>query len=280
MGFLGKTLREIASQKAGIIKKGCHVVTAAQVPEVMEVIDSQAAGLGCPLTVADAKAAEHVHYGLEKQRFDYGGLKKLEITLAGQYQIENAVTALEGLRALGIWEPEEGVDQSREQNVGFPENRNRRRAFPVGEDKLRQGLAQAGWPGRFAVAGRKPYFILDGAHNPQCMEALARALRGLYPGKKPVFLAGVLADKDWPAMLEELLALAQACFTLTPDSPRALPAGTLAEYLTGRSVQAVPCGGLREGLDRALAAAGPEGVVCVCGSLYMIGEARHLLGLC
>ena len=66
----------------------------------------------------------------------------------------------------------------------------------------------------------------------------------------------------------------------TPASPRALPAGALAEYLTGRSVQAVPCGGLREGLDRALAAAGPEGVVCVCGSLYMIGEARHLLGLC
>ena len=75
MGFLGKTLPEIASQKAGIIKKGCHVVTAAQAQEAMEVVSAKAADMGCPLTVADGKAAEHVRLGLERQRFDYRALK-------------------------------------------------------------------------------------------------------------------------------------------------------------------------------------------------------------
>ena len=89
----------------------------------------------------------------------------------------------------------------------------------------------------------------------------------------------MLADKDYPAMMGELLPLAREFFTLTPDSPRALPAGELAAYLETRGAKASSCGSVREGLDRALAAAGAEDTVCVCGSLYMIGEARRQLGL-
>lgn len=92
MRFLGKTLPEIAAQKAGIIKKGCHVITVEQKAEVMEVITKKAAETGCSLTVAGKSMASYVRYGLEKQSFDYGGLRKVEITLAGQYQIENAVS--------------------------------------------------------------------------------------------------------------------------------------------------------------------------------------------
>ena len=107
-----------------------------------------------------------------------------------------------------------------------------------------------------------------------------KALRTLYPEKKLIFLTGVLADKDYHAMMGELLPLAREFYTITPDSPRAMPAQELAEYLEARGVRAVPCGTVRDGLDRALAAAGPKDVVCACGSLYMIGEALHLLGLC
>ena len=109
---------------------------------------------------------------------------------------------------------------------------------------------------------------------------LARALGELYPEKKLVFLTGVLADKNWSAMVGELLPLAKEFVAITPDSPRAMPAQDLAEYMENQGVKAVSCETVQEGVDRAMEAAGPEGAVCVCGSLYIIGEARHLLGLC
>ena len=156
----------------------------------------------------------------------------------------------------------------------------RRRGWEIPEKAVQSGLSQARWPGRLELARRSPDVILDGGHNPQCMEALARALGELYPGKKLIFLTGVLADKDWSTKMGELLPLAKEFYTITPDSPRAMPAGELADYLEKQGARAVPCETVRDGLDRALASSGPQDVVCACGSLYMIGEVRHLLGLC
>lgn len=178
------------------------------------------------------------------------------LSLLGEYQTYNAAVALETV------------------------DRLRRRGWKIPEEAVVQGLDQARWPGRMELARRRPDVILDGAHNPQCMQALAQSLGGMYPGKGAIFLIGVLEDKDYPAMMGELLGLARKFFTLTPGSPRALPAGRLAAYLEEQGAKAIPCGSVQEGLDQALAAAGAEDVVCVCGSLYMIGEARHRLGLC
>lgn len=178
------------------------------------------------------------------------------VSLLGEYQLHNAAVVLETV------------------------DRLRRRGWEIPERAVVRGLEQTRWPGRMELARRRPDVLLDGAHNPQCMEALARSLRGMYPGKELIFLTGVLADKDYPAMMGELLPLAREFYTLTPDSPRALPAGKLANYLGEQGAKASPCGSVREGLDRALVAAGMEDVVCICGSLYMIGEARHRLGLC
>lgn len=178
------------------------------------------------------------------------------ISLLGEYQLRNAAVALETANVL------------------------RERGWDIPERAVIQGLAEARWPARMELVRRSPDVILDGGHNPQCMEALARSLRQLYPEKKLIFLTGVLADKDYPAMLGEILPLAKEFYTITPDSERALSAADLAAWLESRGGRAVPCGTTREGVDRALAAAGPEDAVCACGSLYMIGEVRHLLGLC
>ena len=178
------------------------------------------------------------------------------VSLLGEYQLRNAAVVLETV------------------------DRLRRRGWAIPEEAVARGLEQVRWPGRMELARRNPDVILDGAHNPQCMEALAQSLKGMYPEKSLIFLTGVLADKDYSTMMGELLPLAREFFTLTPDSPRALPAGTLAEHLKAREAKATPCGSVGEGLDRALSAAGPEDAVCVCGSLYMIGEARRQLGLC
>ena len=127
---------------------------------------------------------------------------------------------------------------------------------------------------------RNPDVILDGGHNPQCMEAIAESLGKLYPGKKVWFLTGVLADKDYPAMFRNILPMAKGFVTITPDSPRALSDQDLADYLRAQGCEAVPCDSNQQGVDTVLKLAGPEDVVCITGSLYMIGEVRHQLGLC
>ena len=110
--------------------------------------------------------------------------------------------------------------------------------------------------------------------------ALRRSLEELYPNRKIFFLTGVLSDKDYPSMLGELLPLSKQFVTITPDSDRALSAGELAQYLRRAGAEAQPCGSVSEGIQTVLDLAQPNDVVCVCGSLYMIGEARHALGLC
>ncbi len=254
MGFLGKTLGEIASQKAGIIKRGCHVVTAAQMPEVMEVIAGKAADMGCPLRVADAKAAEHVRLGLEKQRFDYGHLKKLEIALAGQYQIENAVTALEVLEVLG--------------ELGFP----------VKEEKLRSGMAQAQWPGRFTIVGRKPYFILDGAHNEDAARRLAQSLAYYFPDRKIFYIMGMLRDKEYEKAIALTHALADQIITVTPpDNPRALSAYELASAVSKVHPKVTAADSLEEAVEMVRLLADKEDVIIAFGSLSYLGRMMEIV---
>ncbi len=314
MGFLGKTLPEIAAQKAGIIKRGCHVVTAVQEPEVMEVLAGRAAALGCPLTVADARAAEHVRFGLERQRFDYGGLKKLEITLAGQCQIENAVTALEGLRALGIGalgggepgagtlesrepeagalegaEPGAGALESREPGIGAadgrapedeePGGRIRKREFPVTEERLRQGMAQAVWPGRFAVVGRKPCFILDGAHNEDAARKLVQSLELYFSGRRILYIMGMLRDKEYGKVIGLTHSLADQIITVTPPgNPRAMPAYELATAVAQVHEKVTAADSLEEAVEMARLLADKEDVIVAFGSLSYLGRMLEIVG--
>lgn len=145
MQFLGGTLDKIAYQKAGIIKKGCVAVSAAQQEEAAAEIRKEAEKQGCSLFFATVP--EKKKYGLKKQRFNYrdafGTLyKDMEITIPGVCQAENAAVAIEVVEAL-----------------------NRQKSFYVSDENLRRGLLETSWPGRFEVLREKPYFVIDGAHN-------------------------------------------------------------------------------------------------------------------
>jgi len=252
---LGDTEAKIAGEKAGIVKPGSRAVLYRQSPEVEEVVEQACREAGVPLVKTAPETLEVLSSGLEGQRFRYRGEGPFRISLLGGYQLENALTAIEIAKVL------------------------RERGWEISQRALEEGLAGAVWPGRMELARRSPDVLLDGAHNPQCMEALAGSLGTLFPEKELWFLTGVLADKDYPAMFAPLLPLAAGFVTVTPDSPRALSAEDLARYLTGQETVAAPAGSIREGLEEALRRAGNSGAVCICGSLYMIGEARHLLGL-
>ena len=252
---LGDTIPLIAREKAGIIKAGSRCVLYHQSREAEEVVEEVCRDKGVELTVTDLDSIQVLEAGSRGQRFLYRGAE-YAIPMVGAYQVRNAATAIEVVEAL------------------------RRGGWDLPEKALLEGLAGASWPGRMELAHQNPDLVIDGGHNPQCMEAIAQSLPLLYPDKKICFLVGVMGDKDYPDMMGRLLPLAKSFVTITPDSPRALSAEDLAAFLEEKGAQATPCQSVEEGLRNILAQSAPEDVICACGSLYMVGELRHLLGLC
>ena len=273
--YLGNTLAEIAGNKCGIIKSGADVVCYENVPEVMDVVRRVCAEKGCPLHIARYSRVQPIEKSLEGQTFRFlddrdpsaeetavSPEEPLRLVLLGEYQLHNAATALTIVEAL------------------------RGRGWKIPREAVRQGLARVQWPARFEVLSMHPLFILDGGHNPQCAEALAESLGEYLPesgagqGKKAVFLMGMLADKDYRAVIDIISSFAAGFICLTPDSPRALTAEQLASELSGRGFYAKPCGTAQEGITAALALAEEfssdnEALPVVSfGSLYMAGAVR------
>lgn len=255
MKFLGNTLEEIAAQKAGIIKSGVRVVSAEQLPAAGKVITERAAALNCPLTVAERSRITSVKYGLEKQRFCYGGFSGLEISLAGRYQTENAALAVEALKALGEC------------------------GFPLTEQKLRQGLGQAVWPGRFTLVGKKPYFIVDGAHNEDAAKRLAESVEFYFTNKRIIYIMGVLKDKEYEKMIGLTHSLADQIITVAPpDNPRALSAYELAQEAAKVHPNVTAVDSLEEAVEMGRLLAGKEDVIIAFGTLSFVGRLMKLAG--
>ncbi|MBQ7581372.1 MAG: bifunctional folylpolyglutamate synthase/dihydrofolate synthase, partial [Lachnospiraceae bacterium] len=156
--YLGNTLTEIAKTKAGIIKKGCHVICYDSEPEAVDTIREICKEMNVPFTLV-SKRAELLNVSTDGQKFRYRD-KIYEIGLLGEHQLRNAEVALEILKVL------DG------------------NGFPVTLPQLQKGLAETKWPARFEVLKRDPLFILDGGHNPQCALALTETLNQVLPGQK------------------------------------------------------------------------------------------------
>ncbi len=254
MKFLGNTLEKIAEQKAGIIKKGCSVVSLRQEPAAMQVIEKKSAEEGCVLTVADPACAEHIRYGLERQRFDYGGCRGVEISLAGRYQIDNGVLALEALKALA------------------------EKGFPVSEDRLRGGFLKARWQGRFTVIGRKPYFLVDGAHNEDAARRLAESLRFYFTDKRIIYIMGMFRDKEYEKVIRLTHELADQIITVaTPGNPRALSAYELAQAVARYHSDVTAVDSLEEAVEMSYLLAGRDDVIVAFGSLSFLGRLMDIV---
>lgn len=196
----------------------------------------------------------HVRYGLEKQCFDYGKRKGVEISLAGQYQVENAGVALEALDILA----EQG--------------------FPVAEEKLRQGMLRARWPGRFTLVGRKPFFIVDGAHNEDAVRRLVQSLEFYFKGRRMIYIMGVLRDKEYGKMIEMTHALADQIITVTPpDNARALSAYELAREVAVVHPGVTAADSLEEAVEMSRLLAGKEDVIVAFGSLSFLGRLTEMI---
>lgn len=247
--YLGDTLEKIAATKAGIIKPGCACVCYDGAAEVTAVVRAVCQRNQVPLTCAGRFPAETLRQSLDGQVFSWRG-GEYRLSLLGPHQVRNAAVVLETVEAL------------------------RQRGWHIPEEAVRAGLREVKWPARLEVLSRKPLFILDGGHNPQCAEALMNSVSELLKGKRIVCLCGVLADKDYGQMMALMTPLAEEFVCLTPVSDRALEAQALADYLTERGARARACTDISDGIRAALDAAGEDGAVIAFGSLYLAGAVR------
>ena len=250
--YLGDTIEKIAFEKAGIIKPGCDVVLYGQSEEAQAVVRAKCAQCGCELTVTDAEQQELHESGLEGQVFSYRNRKELRLRLIGTYQYKNAAVALDAIDVLN------------------------KRGFAISEQAVTEGFAKVVWPGRFEVLRREPLVIVDGAHNPNGVEELAKCLNVYLPGKKVTFLMGVLADKDYVSMLNSILPMARRFVAVKPESERALPSADLKREIETRlHIPAIDGGTVKEGIDKALAQADKDDIIVIFGSLYQVGEVHE-----
>ncbi|MBO8141835.1 MAG: bifunctional folylpolyglutamate synthase/dihydrofolate synthase [Firmicutes bacterium] len=254
---LGEDLASIAEEKAGIIKPQVPVVCGRQRPEAMPVIQARCASVGAPLyrfgIDFEARLVSADRRGTSfDARWRDRWLLGLSVPLLGSHQAENGAVAVAALCRLA----EDG--------------------WPVTEEAVRAGLAAVRWLGRLEVVERRPWVILDGAHNPDGCRALRQGLEEVFPGVRPVFVIGMLRNKPIDDMLGELLPMATAAVFTAPASSRT-PAADPHE-LARRASGLVPLSAVEPQPSAALAKArdlaGPEGLVCVCGSLYLVGELR------
>ena len=252
--ILGDTLEKIAAEKCGIIKRGAHAVLFGQTEGVEAVAREKCTQEGVALTVTAQEKLERISSSLDGQVFKYRGRGPYHLRLLGEYQLLNALTVIDTCTAL--------------RSRGWEK---------LTDEAIDSGLSAARWPGRLELLRRSPDFIVDGAHNPQCVDALMDSLAALYSGKKLIFLTGVLRDKDWQQMLRRALPLAKAFVVITPPSARALDENELAGWLRAQGIEAIPAAGTDDGVRRALAMAGKDDAICSWGSLYFTGEVRRAL---
>ena len=251
--FLGDTLEKIAQTKAGIIKEGGHAVVYPSTPSVEALLKQICQARKVSLKIVDFNGLNSLSHGLEGQVFDWGSRKKLELPLLGEHQLYNASVALSAVDTL--------IEKG----------------WHITEDHIRQGLKNTSWPGRFDIADRDPLFIIDGGHNPQCLEALVKNIRDYLSGRRIIGLTGVLADKDYGEMYKPVLPLVEQFVCITPPNDRKLEAAELAAHLSKAGAKAVACDSIPEGVHTARQLAGKDGVVLCFGSLYSIGQIKNAL---
>jgi dihydrofolate synthase / folylpolyglutamate synthase len=261
--YLGSTLASVAAEKAGILKRGVPAAVSGSEATALAVLSAAARSVGAPLVVLAPEEVRGLRTscgGTEFRLATRWGELELRTPLPGEHQGRNAALAVRVLELLPA-------------------------ALRPDAEAVRTGLAAVRWPGRLQVEDRGGgRWVFDVAHNPAGIHALASALARLHLPRPRVLLVGILAEKDWPAMLPPLLEWADAVLLTVPDSApdarRWQPAAALARLAAHPRLdiaRAVPVFG--EALAEAERLAGAAGTVVVTGSFHTVGDALARLGM-
>lgn len=251
--ILGDTPEKVAQAKAGIFKENGTAVVYRGSPSVEAVFESACAEKNITLKKADFDSLKCNSLDLFGQNFDCGERRNIQLPLLGDHQLHNASVVLSVADAL--------IEKG----------------WKISEENIYDGIRDVSWPGRFDIVCRDPLFIIDGGHNPQCIEALVKNIEDYLIGRKVIALTGVLADKDYGDMYKPVMPLVDTFVCITPDNDRKLEAADLAKFLCAAGAEAIPCATTREGVCKAIELAGNDGAILCFGSLYSIGAIHESL---
>jgi dihydrofolate synthase/folylpolyglutamate synthase len=257
-GFLGNTLRDVAVEKAGIIKPGRPVVCGVEDEEARSAIAEVARSRGSEVRfVSDAVSVRVLERSWRGQRLkvetEAGGYPPFTLPLPGSHQVANCATALLALETLG-------------QVAGLD----------LDPETVRRGMESVQWAGRLQVLNEKPLTVLDCAHNPCGARALRKSLELLAGDRRLVLVTNFSDDKDARGILRELKPLAERAWVGTFDHPRLMRPGDVLEAMAGAGLEAAEAA-LPEALEQARAFAESHGcIVCIMGSVYLAGAVLAL----
>ncbi len=262
--FLGTTLREIASEKAGIVKAGVPVIHAAtspadfDEPRAGDVVDARAAELGAPSIALGRELSMSItseELGILDVELDGRRVTALMPRLLGPHQRHNAALAVGALLAV-------------------------RDVLPIDDGAMRRGVASVEWPGRLETITKGDVtYLFDAAHNPDGAGSLTQHLIRIPHDRPHVLVFGAMADKRWASMLVLLIPHVDAVVTVAPPLARAEKAEVIADAIAER-METTAASSVIEGVDEAAKRAGEGGLVIVCGSIFVLSEARaHVLGI-
>jgi dihydrofolate synthase/folylpolyglutamate synthase len=251
--FLGSRLSDIAGEKAGIIKKGIDLVTAATQPSVIKQFQMICEEKNAPFW----RVGKDVRYRSDASGFSYYGLnhhfRGLELGLNGKFQGRNAALSLAIIELL------------------------ERKGFGISTPDIFEGVKETHWPGRMQIVSKSPLIMLDGAHNPKAIRELAHSVREDFRYQRLILVIGVMDDKDIGRMMREILPIADhVIYTRAKYFRSASPERLMQEALSmKRSGEMAP--DLSAAIDRAKEMARPEDMILICGSLFTVGEAMTAL---
>ena len=254
--ILGDTIGEIASDKAGIIKRGSVAVVAPQRPEALQAIleACERVEVEPALVGRDVTWESHGSY-LGGQMLTVHGLLNsydLDIPLLGDYQMENAAAAVAAVESLSSVQ-----------------------GLEVSPEAISEGFKSVSWPCRMELLGREPLVIADGAHNDYSVDCLLESLPHYFDYDRLVVIAGFSRDKNVEAMVRSIAPAADFAIAAQARHPRALDVNELADMLRKEGADTSNVASPREALESARALAGPGGLVLATGSLFLAAEVRE-----
>jgi dihydrofolate synthase / folylpolyglutamate synthase len=247
--FLGSRLLDIAGEKGGIIKEGVDLVTGATQPSVISLFKSICRKKRAPMW----RVGTDISYRTNKYGFHYKGIKRrfnrLQLGLKGSFQVRNAALALAAIELL------------------------EKQGFRISPRDFQEGLKNSSWPGRMQVVAENPTVLLDGAHNPAAIRALAGAIRTGFGYRRLILVIGIMADKEIGQLLRGIVPIADYVVYTRPVYSRAAdPKILMAEAASlERPGKVEPL--LTKAIEKARDMADPEDLIVICGSLFTVGEA-------
>lgn len=271
--FLGNTVTEIAREKAGIIRRGGVVVTLPQQPQANDVIGNTILNLGAravsavpyvpPVSpasesylasTASGQASTVSRYPLQVM----GRQILVETPLVGRHQLRNIALAIAAAEELS------------------------RQGFPVTPESIERGIRETRWPGRFQVipaANGSPEYVFDVAHNPAGAWALRSTLSACYEDRRLIFIFGAMRDKAINQITEILFPLAERVVATQADNPRSATPDEIRQAAVRTSAEIADAANVAAALQRAKELAGPQHVIVITGSIYIVGEAMRNMGV-